>query len=206
VTQDELLRPLKGPLRDLTRWLGDRRIPYVIVGGVAAGLQGKGRATGDVDAVVLADESRLEAFIQDSEAYGFVPRIPEAAQFARENRIILLRHVEDNIGVDLALGFLEFEKDMIARARHVHAFGLDLPIARPEELIVMKVLPMRPRDIADMELLLDANTDVDLQRVRDNLRLLSEMMEAPELPEKLERFLRARQAARSPKKPRRKSD
>lgn len=203
MTHDEFLKPLAGPLRDLTRWLNEREVPYVVIGGVAVGLLGKSRATGDVDAVILTDESRLDAFVDDAKSYGFVPRVPNAPEFARENRVLLLRHVGDDIGVDLSLGCLSFETEMIARAIRVRAMGLEIPIARPEELIVMKALAFRPRDVIDIETLLDANEQVDLRRVRRSVHALSEALEDPEISERLERLLVMRRAARSPKKRRR---
>ncbi len=49
----------------------------------------------------------------------------------------------------------------------------ELPVARAEELLAMKVLSMtdkRPQDRIDAVGLLLVNDDLDLQAVRDNLR------------------------------------
>ena len=43
---DESLLPVIPPLHDLVKWLESSGIPHVIVGGVAAALQGKPRAAG----------------------------------------------------------------------------------------------------------------------------------------------------------------
>ena len=200
MTDDEFLKPLAGPLRDLTRWLNDSKVPFAVIGGVAAGLLGKYRATGDVDAVILTDESKIDIFVEDAKSYGFVPRMENAVEFARENRVLLLRHVGDDIGVDLSLGILPFETEMIARAIRVQAVGVEIPIAPPEELIVMKALAFRPRDITDIETLLDANEHVDLHRVRNSVQELSDALEDPEIAARLERLLAMRHATRSPKK------
>ncbi len=200
MTRDELLKPLEGSLRDLIRWLSERKVSFAVIGGVAAGLQGKGRATGDVDAVILTDESKLDAFIKDAASFGFLPRIPDAGQFARDNRIILLHHVDDKIGIDLSLGCLPFEIDLISRAARIKAFDLEIPVARPEELIVMKLLPFRGRDVTDIEMLLDANKDVDLDRVRTAVKAFAEVLENSEIPERLEQLLARRPSAKTAKK------
>ncbi|HWL95184.1 MAG TPA: nucleotidyl transferase AbiEii/AbiGii toxin family protein, partial [Phycisphaerae bacterium] len=143
VTRDEMLEPLAAPLRDLVTWLSGGRIPFVIIGGVAASLQGEARFTGDIDAVVMTDESKLEEFLKDAKLHGFSPRRADPIGFARANRIVLLVHDADAMNVDLSLGILPFEQEMIERAVRVSELGMEIPIAAPEELIAMKVLAFR---------------------------------------------------------------
>lgn len=200
MTHDELLKPVEAPLRDLIAWLTDRKTPHVIIGGVAASLQGKPRATGDIDAVIMTDETALAEFLTDAAAHGFPPRIANAREFAVANRVILLKHTGDDINVDLSMGILPFEEDMIARAVRTHAFGIDVPLASPEHLIVMKTLAFRPRDVGDIESLLDKNPRIEFRRVRRWLRLVSESLEDPEIAARLEKLLAMRRDARPRKK------
>ena len=109
--QDEIIVALC----DLTLWLEAAETPYVTIGGVGVSLLAGSRTTQDIDAVLWLDTGTLESFIPAGAAFGFIPRISDAADFARRNRVILLEHQPTGIGVDLSCGALPFEKEMVAR-------------------------------------------------------------------------------------------
>lgn len=203
MTADELLRPLASPLRDLVRWLDGRREPYAVIGGVAASLLGKPRVTGDIDAVILTDERKLAALLVDAKSHGFAARVDDAAVRARANRVVQLQHIGDKVNVDLSLAGIAFERLLIERARRVPALGVKVPLARAEELIPMKVLAFRGRDVTDIETLLDANPRVDLKEVRRWVKLLAEAAELPEIVERFEALM-ARRLSLQPRQSRRK--
>jgi hypothetical protein len=62
-------------------------------------------------------------------------------------------------------------------------------LERAEDLVVMKALARRTRDIADIEAVLDAHPDLDLDRVRYWVGEFAAVLEAPEILEDLERML-----------------
>ena len=63
-------------------------------------------------------------------------------------------------------------------------------IAAAEDMIVMKSLALRPRDIADIESMLEAHPELDLERVRSTLRGLSELLEGPDHVAELDAIVR----------------
>jgi hypothetical protein len=186
--QADHLAALVEPLRDLERWLTSCKIPHAIVGGVAATLQGEPRATQDIDAVVMIPEEQWGHFLRSGAAFGFLPRRRNSLKFAERSRVLLFEH-RSGIGIDVSLGALPFESEMIARAVRVNLQNVELPLATPEDLIVMKSLAMRPNDITDIEALLDANEKLDLARVRRWVGMLAEALEEPEIAERLEQLL-----------------
>ena len=123
-------------------------------------------------------------------AHGFVPRISDAAAFARTQRVLLLQHQPTGVTIDLSCGVLPFEDEVIARARTLTVGSLQLKVATPEDLIIMKAIARRPRDIADIEALLNIDSNLDLARVRYWVRQFAEALEMPELLDNLERILR----------------
>jgi predicted nucleotidyltransferase len=179
------------PLHDLVNWLKARGTPFVIVGGAAASLQGRPRATRDLDGVILLGEDDWSGFVADAQVHGFVGRIPDPVGFARKSRVLLLRHAGRGVDVDLALGVLPFEREMVDRRQHTDVEGVEVPLATPEDLIVMKSLAMRPQDISDIESLLDAH-EIDVTRVRFWVRQFSEALESPEIEAQVEQLLRRR--------------
>jgi len=200
MTHNEVLAALTECLRDLTSWLESRGLPHVIVGGVAAALQGSARATADVDAVVLAGDTDLKELLADAARHGFVPRRPDAAEFAVRSRVLLLEHQGDGIGLDLALGALAFEQEMVAQAVRRRVQEVEVPLARPEDLIVMKTLAFRAVDVTDIVALLDAHPRLDLEHVRQCVQAMAEALEAPEIAERLEKLLSDRKPSRRRKR------
>ena len=181
--------PHLGTIETLVRWLRSQRIPSALIGGVAVAIVGRPRVTRDVDALVLLEEDRWEAFLASGRPFGFVSRIPNALAFARKRRVLLVRDQASAIDVDIVFGALPFEKECIARAISKTIRGVRLPVITPEDLMVMKAVARRHRDLADMEAVLDANPKIDRRRIRRWVRVFAEALESPEISVDLEDIL-----------------
>lgn len=184
--QDDHLRET---LADLMRWFSAERLEATVIGGIAAGLQGQPRLTEDVDAVVV--DADAEALITSGKLYGFATRNADALEFSRRTRILLMRH-RSGVDLDVSLGALPFEKEVIERARVIDAGGLQISVAAPEDLIIMKALARRPQDIADIAGIIEVQTDLDVDRIRRWVRDFSAILEMPEIFDDLELLLRRR--------------
>jgi hypothetical protein len=184
-------RALVPALKDLMRWLTHEQIPGAIVGAVAASVRGKPRHTDDVDAVVFADDMRWDRVLESAGRYGFIPRIEDALGFAAHSHVLLLKHEPSGTEVDISLGALPFEREIVERSSMVKVGRLQLRLTSAEDLIIMKSLARRPRDIADIEGLLTTNPDLDLNRIRHHLRDFSSVLEMPEIYEDFEKLLRS---------------
>jgi hypothetical protein len=178
---EETLVPLLAALRDLVAWFQDASTPGTVIGGVAASLLGRPRVTRDIDALVLLDESAWGAFLAKGARFGFVPRLSNALTFARQARVLLVRHEASGIDIDIAFGALPFEEEAVARAVWHDVGGIRIPLPLPEDLLIMKAVAHRPRDMADIESILDARPKLDLPRVRRWVREFSTALETPEL-------------------------
>jgi predicted nucleotidyltransferase len=55
---------------------------------------------------------------------------------------------------------------MIDRAQTVDIGSLRARVATPEDLIITKAVASRPKDLADIELILEVHSDLNLERVR----------------------------------------
>lgn len=196
MAEPDALAPLVGALRDLCRWLRAARVPGAIIGGVAASLLGRPRLTRDVDALVWLDEGRWPRFVEGGAAFGFVPRRPDVIAFAHRTRVFLLRHEPSAIDIDVSVGALPFEEESLARARRRRVAGVSVPLLTPEDLIVMKAIAHRPRDIADIEALVDAHPRLDRRRVRRWVGEFAAVLDAPEIVDTIERILRPRRRRR----------
>jgi len=186
------LAPLLTILRHLVAWLQAEKVQGVVIGGVAASLWGRPRLTRDVDVLVLLEEGRWGEFLAAGAGHGFLPRRADALAFARETRVLLVRHGESGIDLDLVFGSLPFEKEAAIRAKWVDLGGVAIPLSSPEDLIIMKAVAHRPRDLEDIAAILAAQPGLNVRRVRRWLREFSGALEMPEILNDLEALLSQR--------------
>jgi len=162
----------------------------VIIGGVAASVLGAPRLTADIDAVLLLSVGRVPELLEAAAELGLVPRIADAEQFARRNRVLLLRHEESGIGVDVSLGMLPFEEEVVARST-VHQIGdIELRLPTPEDLIILKAVAHRPKDLLDIAEIAKNHPDLDRVRIEGWLREFGAALEMSELCEDIARLLK----------------
>jgi hypothetical protein len=104
--------------------------------------------------------------------------------------VLLLVHEPTRIEVDLSFGMLPFEKDLVQRAEIRQVQRMRFPLASAEDIIIMKALALRPRDVADIESIVELSPDLDLDRVRSTVAQLSEALEGEDYVARLEEILR----------------
>ncbi|HXK20393.1 MAG TPA: nucleotidyl transferase AbiEii/AbiGii toxin family protein [Polyangiaceae bacterium] len=182
--------PLLRAIAASQAWLTELQVPVAVIGGVAASLLGRPRVTKDVDLVVLADEDAWRSLLEAGLRHGVEARIPDALEFARTSRVLLLRHQPTGIEVDLSFAALPFELELIERASVRVVRGVSFRVATPEDIVIMKSLALRPRDIADIEAILEAAPELDLERVRSTLRAFTEALETDDFAGEFERILK----------------
>lgn len=176
-----VLAEFESPLAALQRLLNQFANQGVIIGGVAVSILAEPRYTADADAVILLNAEDLPRLLAVAKQEGFVPRIENAEQFARRNRVLLLQHTESAVNVDISLGVLPFEMEMVERAMLYQAGSLELPLPTPEDLIVMKAVAHRPKDILDIKAIVARYPKLDRQRIQFWIEQFAEALETPEL-------------------------
>jgi len=166
--------------------LGRTGVPFMVIGGVAVIAHGVKRLTTDVDAVVQGGAVDVPALLRALARAGIASRIEHVERFARENLVLLMRHVETGVELDVSLGFTRFELEALASRKLVRFGRARAPMARPEDLVIFKALAGRPKDIDDATALLILYRDIDVARVRERVAELAMLAEAPELIDGLE--------------------
>ena len=91
--------------------------------------------------------------------------------------------------VDIVLAGSGLESLASSRATRVPVEGVEVPIAHATDLVVMKVLAGRGKDLEDVRALL-ASGDVDLEEAKDLLGQLEEALGQSDLRPQLERAVR----------------
>ena len=175
------LAPHQEALIALSRLLARLGNRGVIIGGIAVSLRSKPRFTGDIDAVFTIEMSELPNLIESAKQLGMEPRRPDALAFARSNHVLLLKHVSSQTPVDISIGMLPFEYEMVDRASEEKFGSLSLRIPTPEDLIILKAVAHRPKDLIDIRAIINANLDLDKERIRYWVQQFAEVMEMPEI-------------------------
>ncbi|MGH7492222.1 MAG: nucleotidyl transferase AbiEii/AbiGii toxin family protein [bacterium] len=179
-------------LRDVMNWMRAKSVKGIIIGGVAASLHGRPRVTRDVDAMVLLALENWGKFLTAGKQFGFSPRIDDPLDFARKTRVLLMRHQPSGIDIDISFGALPFEEESIARAVSFNVSDIKLLLPTPEDLIIMKAVAHRSRDLIDIAAVVEVQAKLDVRRIRRWVRDFSKAMEMPEILEDLERILARR--------------
>ncbi len=177
-------------LQALTEWLEAERVPYAAIGGVAVSLLAQPRATQDIDAVIWLEQERWGELLEVGAAYGFTPRISAAVEFAARSRVLLLRHVPSGISIDLSCAALTFEQELIERAVTLDLGGVKLKVPTPEDLLITKAVAHRPKDLIDIEAIIEAHPRLDVRRIQRWTQEFSDALEMPEIMESIEHLLR----------------
>jgi len=176
-------------LASLTEWFRDQHVSYAVIGGAAIGFLAQPRTTQDIDAVTWLDLSEIPGFVESGARFGFLPRISDPIEFARKSRVLLLQHYETKIDVDISLGALPFEQEMIERAIEFTTPELTVQAATPEDLIITKAVAHRKRDLMDIDNLVSVHPNLDLARIRYWVGQFAAVLESPELVSDLEDLL-----------------
>jgi len=198
VSDPEYLAPLLRAIHDLQAWFDFNKVCGVIIGGVAASLLGRPRVTQDVDVLMLLEENRWNEFLASGAQFGFAPRRTDALAFAKRSRVLLMRHVPSGIQIDISLGALPFEKELVERARSHTVAGQVILLPSPEDLIIMKAVAHRTRDLADIASIWEAQTNMNLTRIRKWVREFAKALEMPEVYDDLEKILAKRRKRKKP--------
>ena len=167
---DRVPAPLLAALADLVKWLDDAKMPSMIIGGVAASVLGRPRLTQDVDVLAILPEEDWANAVSSAARHGILPRVENALDFAHRSRVLLMRHAESGIDIDVTFGRLSFEQTAIDNSEIHDVGGLRVRLPRVEDLLIMKAVARRPKDLQDIEGLLAAHPDADIAAVRQWVR------------------------------------
>ena len=184
------IEPLSEPLVSLHKLLVRFNERGVIIGGIAVGLMGRPRYTEDLDAMFLISTDEIPILLDEAAKEGIEPRIKDVAEFARKNRVILLKHIASNTPIDISLGILLFEEETVERSTLHHFDGLSIRLPTPEDLIIMKAVAHRPKDFEDIRNIVIKNPNLDTARIEQWVKGFAEILELPDLWGQISKILK----------------
>ena len=185
----ESITPLLAPLQALQNLVAVFNNQGVIVGGIAVSLLSYPRYTVDLDAVFLLAFDELPHLLKEAAKLGIEPRVADPTGFARKNRVLLLRHKASGTDIDLSLGILPFEVEMVERSKVVDFGAIQLRLPTPEDLIIMKAVAHRQKDLADIQAIAASHPNLDRARIQFWVEQFGDALDLPELWQTISRML-----------------
>ena len=129
----------------------------------------------------LLSAQDIPKFIELANAENISPRIQNAEEFARKNRVLLLKHVPTETEIDVSLGILPFEEEMVKRGDTKSFSNLSVRLPTPEDLIIMKAVANRPKDLEDIRAIAEKYPNMDVRRIEEWVKAFGEVLETPDL-------------------------
>ena len=166
-------------------------VRWYLFGAQAAIFHGVARLTADVDVTVLLEPHSTGRLASVMEANGFRLRVTATDDFVARTRVLPFVHPATRLPVDVVLAGPGIEEHFLDRAEFHVLEGVRVPIATVEDLVTMKILAGRPKDLDDAKGMLRARSEeIDLDHVRRMLQLLEEALSQSDLIPQLEQLIR----------------
>lgn len=149
---------LPATLRAVAEILGEHDVDWAVLGAVAANVyRGAARTTFDLDLMVTVDHASIAAIAESAELEGWHIRYlhPDGA---------MVRISHDELGAaDLIAVETDYQRVALVRARSEKLpGGLTARVLAVEDVIVHKLIANRPRDVADIAEILEAQVPMDV--------------------------------------------
>ena len=191
--------PIAELLAELQRVFAALGLRWFLFGAQAAILYGVARLSADVDITLdLGDRSSRDV-VDALAAAGFELRVADAAGFVEATRVLPFVHRASRMPVDVVLAGPGLEDQFFAGTQERVVGEARVPVVSAEDLVAMKVLAGRARDVGDVEAILRMHgDDLDLHRIRTTLGLLEGALDRRDLLSELDRMLALARRAGTP--------
>lgn len=127
-------------------------LAYVLIGGLAVALAGEPRTTLDVDVSVWTEPEQLN-FALNCLCMKLRPTRPDYRALVEQHRVLPVR-TATGTRADIIFAALPAERDMIRRGVSTPVGSRMVRVAALEDLIFMKLISEREKDLADARALL----------------------------------------------------
>lgn len=166
------MNPVVAILLNIVDCLTELNIEYAVMGGLAVRAHAIPRPTNDVDITIALPRERLPNWFEHLENRGIT--VPEAYRSGWVDSvagmpIIKLKTYLDtkqSVDIDVFLSESEFQSSILARKVQVEVEGRPIWLISAEDLILLKLIASRPRDLIDVADILFVQGELDQDYMR----------------------------------------
>lgn len=174
---------------DLVAMLERAKIPYLIIGGVAQAVVGEPRVTQDVDCIVAVEPAGVQGVLDGLISADFEVDRPTALERIESTGTFSVRR--GRWRVDVILASTEFEQSAFQRAQRFRLYDVDANLPTPEDLILLKLVPGREKDLLDAKTVMIRHSKrLDRRYLEQWAQRLSDEAEDARIWQTLQRLLK----------------
>jgi predicted nucleotidyltransferase len=155
----------------LGKYLKNKKIPYMIIGGQAVILYGEPRLTRDIDITLGWGKEGLEDILSLCKKISLKPLPENTEDFVAKMMVLPTLEEKTGIRVDFIFSYTPYEKEAIGRAKKILLDDVEVNFAAVEDVIIHKIFAHRPRDIEDIKNIMLKKPAIDKDYIK---RWLSE--------------------------------
>ena len=98
-------------------------------------------------------------------------------------------HQASRLRIDILLGAMPIEEEIVHGAAKVEIAGVAVPLPSPESIVLMKAIAQRARDVADIEGILEVHDHLDLDWIRERLTEFDRALDRSDLLDEFNRVV-----------------
>ena len=156
-------------VKDVAKSLDREKILYAISGAIANMVWGVPRATHDVDILVSTSALKLPKLIEIFLASGCQGNVKDAINQARKDYLIRLRYGKS--WIEIFLPAISYHHNVLKRRVAVDIEGIPVWFITAEDLVILKLLFHRTRDMADIKAILATRKGkIDLAYIKSTMK------------------------------------
>lgn len=133
------------------------KLPYLVIGGLGTGVLGEPRFTLDIDISLKLSQKELSHFLKGAIEKGFTCNKEGIYRAVRTQGTFRL--ISGRIHIDIIVASTKFEASALRRGKKIRLFGRFACFPSPEDLIIMKLIPGRGKDLIDAESIMIRHKD-----------------------------------------------
>jgi len=174
--------PLADLLSSLDNIFKQTSSKWYVFGPQAAIIHGASRLTADVDITIMYGESSVQTLVDILTDRGFEIRVEEPLRFVEQSRVLPVLHISSGMPVDIVFGGPGLEEQFLQRSVQFELDGLKVPVASGEDIITMKILSGREKDLSDATAIIAArHNELDVGQIKSTLAMLESALDRGDL-------------------------
>lgn len=173
------------------QFFNTQKLDYLVLGGVAVGILGEPRFTLDLDLDLFVAKNELPPVLEKLKKAGF--KFSKKEVLKNVETFGTFRMVCQKTQIDVILASTQLEQSALKRCKAIKLFEMSMNFPSPEDLILFKIVPGRPKDIVDAETVIVRNRKkLDVPYLKKWAQLLSDEAENYRIFHTLEKLLSSR--------------
>jgi hypothetical protein len=133
--------------KKIIKFLNGGGYNYIVIGGIAASAIGEPRLTADVDVDIVINKEDVPDFLSKATKAGFDVPVKKCLKSAEQVGVFQISFGDYH--VDFIIASTDLEVQAFKRRKSIQLHGVKAFFPTPEDLILMKIIPGREKDLLD---------------------------------------------------------